>query len=122
MKRKNTGYEDDKWSVVSGKLDGNETVIDAAIREAKEEVGITVSPSDVRVIGVTQRKEMTEWIDFYVTLNTWEGEVTNVEEDKCEQLAWFNQEELPEGMIEHVRQALEQNRDSMWFRTYGTFK
>ena len=35
------------WGFVGGHLDGNEQIVSAAIREAKEEIGVDISPEDL---------------------------------------------------------------------------
>jgi len=48
------------WSVPKGKLENNETFLEAAIREIKEEVGITINPNiikdDARIFNYTSKK------------------------------------------------------------------
>ena len=56
LRRYQTGYEDGNFSVVAGHLDGNETVFEAAMREAREEVGVALAAQDVRAVGVMHRR------------------------------------------------------------------
>ncbi|GBG08698.1 hypothetical protein PAT3040_03290 [Paenibacillus agaridevorans] len=123
LKRKNTGFEDGKWSVVAGRIDGNEEVKAAAIREAKEEAGVDIDPSELEVTGIAHRRNPngsgSEWIDFYLTVRAWKGEIMNMEPHKCEELRWFPLSELPSNMIEYVKVALSENQDKLWFRSIG---
>lgn len=119
LRRFNTGYEDGKYSVVAGHLDGDEEVKAAAIREAQEEVGVEISPQDLRVVGVMHRKSDDERVDFFLTTTSWSGKVTNREPDRCDQLAWLDIEELPESVIPYVRRALDNYRRGVWFDSFG---
>lgn len=122
-RRYNTGYEDGNYSVVAGHLDGNEEIIDAMIREAKEEAGITITPSQIKIVGVMHRKAESpgddERIDFFLAASSWSGEITNCEPDKCDQLLWRNPDDLPANMVPYVRRGLENYRQGRWFDSYG---
>jgi 8-oxo-dGTP diphosphatase len=120
LKRQNTGFEDGKWSVVAGRIDGGEEVKSAAIREAKEEAGVIIDPNDIEITGITHRKNNnSEWIDFYLKVHEWKGKIINAEPYKCEELKWFSMGELPENMINYVRKAVEKNHDELWFESIG---
>jgi 8-oxo-dGTP diphosphatase len=120
LKRQNTGFEDGKWSVVAGRMDGGEEVVAAAIREAREESGVEIKPSDIEVIGIMHRKNSTsEWVDFFLKVHAWQGTIRNVEPEKCEQLEWFHVNELPENMITYIRKALMKDQQGIWFDSFG---
>ena len=119
LRRYRTGYEDGSYSVIAGHLDGGETVVAAACREAREEAGIGVDPAGVRVVGVMHRRSDREYVDFFVVAARWEGEITNAEPAKCDDLAWFSLAALPGNVIPYVRRALDNYRQGVWFDSFG---
>ena len=119
LRRANTGYEDGNYSVPAGHLDGGEEVIAAATREAGEEIGITLAPSAVAVVGVMHRRSNDERIDFFVAASEWTGEIINAEPQKCDDLSWYPLDALPDNTIPYVRRALANYRRGVWFESYG---
>ena len=119
LRRYHTGYEDGKYSVVAGHLDGGEQVKQAAIREAREEIGVEIAPADLEVVGVMHRRSGDERIDWFVAARTWQGEPANCEPGKCDELRWAPLDALPEGVIPYVRRALDNYRAGRWFDSFG---
>lgn len=119
LRRYHTGYEDGNYSVPAGHLDGGEEVRSAMIREAREEAGVSIAPDDMHVVGVMHRLSNDERIDFFLSASSWTGEVRNMEPHKCDQLAWFDLDRLPENVIPYVRKALENFRSGTWFDSFG---
>jgi 8-oxo-dGTP diphosphatase len=119
LRRFNTGYEDGNYGVIAGHLDGDEEVIAAALREAREEAGIVIAPEDVAVVGVMHRKEADEYINFFLVASRWTGTIANWEPDKCDALAWFPLDDLPANVVPYVRRALGNYRCGRWFDSCG---
>ncbi|MEJ2148769.1 MAG: NUDIX domain-containing protein [Chloroflexota bacterium] len=119
LRRYNTGYADGSYSVVAGHLDGGEPVKQAMIREAREEVGITIAPEDLDVVGVMHRRSEDERIDWFLATSNWAGEVTNTEPGKCDRLDWFPLDALPDNTIPYVRRAIDNYRRGAWFDSFG---
>lgn len=116
LRRCNTGWKDGLYSVVAGHVDGNEEIADAVVREAEEEAGIIIKKEDVRVIHVQHRSNPDrEYIDFTVTADSWNGEPTNTEPEKCDDLSWFPMDALPENMIPYIRTVFEHVKNGTTF-------
>lgn len=115
LRRYNTGFADGQYGLVAGHLDGGEWVKDAMIREAQEEAGIRLCADDLSVVGVMHRAVKSERIDFFLTADTWQGEIENCEPDKCDDLRWFPIHQLPQNTIPYVRQAIENYQQQRWF-------
>lgn len=119
LRRFNTGYQDGSYSVVAGHLNGGETITQAAAREAREEVGIAIQTDALSVVGVMHRCSDDERIDWFLTATDWEGEISNCEPDRCDELRWAQINALPVNMIPYVRRALQNYQQSRWFDSFG---
>jgi 8-oxo-dGTP diphosphatase len=122
LRRFNTGYADGQYSVPAGHLDGGETVMDAAAREAEEEVGIKLEADDMTFSTVMHRMEGNkedERVDFFVYVHQWQGEPFNAEPDKCDDLCWVDIHQLPVNVVPYVRQALGNHLAKVSFDEFG---
>ena len=119
LRRYNTGYEDGNYSVVAGHVDGGEQLKTAMVREAREEASIEISPSNLRVVGVMHLMEEREYVSFFLQASEWSGQVVNAEPHKCDDLSWFDIDNLPENTIPYIRRAIENYLAGVWFDSYG---
>jgi 8-oxo-dGTP diphosphatase len=120
--RKNTGYYDGSYSLVSGHVEARETFTQAMVREAAEEAGIKLDANELKVAYVQHRKSDTdgsERVDAYFVVEKWQGKVTNCEEDKCSELKWFSLESLPDNIVPCVKQAINDVRVGENYGEYG---
>lgn len=118
LRRFNTGFRDGEYSVPAGHLDGGEAVLQAAVREAEEEVGVKIQLEDVDFSSVMHRIEDDERVDFFVQVHKWQGEPFNAEPDKCDDLRWVNINALPTNIIPYVKQALDNHLNGIPFDEY----
>ena len=109
LRRYNTGYEDEKYTLPSGKVEDEETFTDAVIREGLEEANAQISKSNVNSVHILHRKKNDEiWIDNFFLCKKWSGEIKNMEPHKCDNIQWFDINNLPANIIPFVKFVLEQ--------------
>ena len=118
-RRCRTGYMDGYYSVPAGHLEGEETVTRAAIREAREEVGLELDPAQIAFACVIHRSEGEERVDFFVRVNSWQGEPVNAEPAKCDDLRWCKVNALPENTVPYVRQGIHNALTGVTFSEFG---
>lgn len=120
VKRKNTNYMDGHYGLPAGKVEWGERYTHGAVREAHEEVGVTIDPKDVRFAHVCHRHDdNSDWIDILFEVSQWQGEVVNAEPEKCEEIAWLDMNNLPDNMVPAVRYCLEAIARGEQFSEYG---
>ena len=115
--REGTGYMDGHWAAAAaGHVEACESVLDAAVREATEELGITVDPADLVPLCAMHRTAaphgpVDERVDFFFELRSWRGDPRLVEEDKAAELRWFRLGALPAPVVSHELFVLDRLRD-----------
>lgn len=119
LQRQNTGWQDGNYSVVAGHLNGGETLRQAMVREAREEVGIEIEESDLALVHVVHHQAEVERINFFLTARTWQGVVGNCEPEKCGGLIWKVFTDLPVNMDPVVRQAIGEYKKGRIYSEFG---
>jgi 8-oxo-dGTP diphosphatase len=112
---------DGLWHAPSGKLDANESVLDAAVREADEEVGVLIDPADldhVHTIHVNGSGPEPRLGLFFATSH-WIGEPANREPTKCRAVRWFPFTSLPERIIDYPAAGIDAYRNGAKFSIRG---
>jgi 8-oxo-dGTP diphosphatase len=95
------------WSIVGGKLDYLETLQECAVREALEEVGVTVAIETL--LCVTDHLlplEHQHWVSPAYLGRVLSGQATNCEPQKTQQVKWFGLSELPPNLTMTARNAI----------------
>jgi 8-oxo-dGTP pyrophosphatase MutT (NUDIX family) len=111
--RQGTGYMDGHWAAAAaGHVEAGESVLDAAVREAAEELGIGIDPADLIALCAMHRTSaphgpVDERVDFFFQCTRWRGEPRRREADKSADLRWFDLRDLPDLVVPHERQVLD---------------
>lgn len=99
--REGTGYADGEWNLPSGKLEFGEDAVCAVIREAAEEIGIRLTPDEVRpATTVHYRNRLGQgrigliFVADHVPDR--HSEPVNAEPHKCAGIGWFPVDGLPD--------------------------
>jgi 8-oxo-dGTP pyrophosphatase MutT (NUDIX family) len=115
--RRGTGYMDGFWATAAaGHVEEDESVLEAACREAAEELSVTVHPDDLVPLTAMHRTggnhdPIDERVDFFFELHTWRGDPHLVEEDKAADLRWFPLGALPAPVVPHELFVLDRLRE-----------
>ncbi len=111
LRRAHTGYQDGKYSLIAGHLEGDELATSAIVREAKEEAGITIDPTDLTFVHLghrlTRNQPGQERVDIFFEASNWRGDIQNQEPNKCDDLSWYPRGKLPTNMVPFVRRVFE---------------
>ncbi|HEU0090202.1 MAG TPA: NUDIX domain-containing protein [Pseudonocardiaceae bacterium] len=104
--RRNTGWADGQLGLPSGHLENGESATAGAAREADEEIGILIKTDDLRLIHVMHHHTNSGRLALFFEAQTWSGEVTNREPDKCTAWTFGDPAQLPNNVVPYVADAL----------------
>jgi 8-oxo-dGTP pyrophosphatase MutT (NUDIX family) len=105
--RQNTGYRDGHWAcAAAGHVEDGESVFEAAVREAAEEVDVAVQVADLEPLTGMHRthgngRPIDERVDFFFACRRWVGEPRRREPAKQADLQWFPLDDLPSPVVPH---------------------
>lgn len=90
------------------------------IREAKEEADIESVKADLLPATVIHRYYPDqEYIDFFFVAKKWNGEPKIMEPDKCDDISWFDLNDLPDNLLPYVKEAIGNYKKSIPFFENG---
>lgn len=106
QKRMNTSFMNNMYDMAcSGHLEQDESISQAIVREAFEELGIIVSEKDVKLLTVVHPYQ-DDYLRFFFTTDKYEGTPTIKEPEKCSDLRWFPIDDLPNNTTDIVKKVL----------------
>ncbi len=115
--RQGTGYMDGHWAcAAAGHVEVGESVLQAARREAVEELGVSIEESDLIPLSGMHRTQqdhdpLDERVDFFFSCSRWSGEPRLQEPEKAADLRWFPLDALPDPVVPHERYVLDAVRN-----------
>lgn len=111
--RRNTGYMDGYWACgAAGHVEPGEPVLETAVRETREELGLEVEERALEPLTAMHRTgdpggaAIEQRVDFFLVLREWSGEPAVQEPEKNGGLEWFAIDALPELVPPHERVVL----------------
>lgn len=101
------------WCAPGGHLEFGEDFNTGAIREAREETGISIAPQDLKLAGITNdlfRETQKHYITIHMATHNYSGNISLMEPDKFSDWKWFDLDKLPANMFLSNRNFLSQHK------------
>lgn len=101
--RRNTGYRDGHWALAAGHVDPGESVVEAAVREVREEAGVAVASTDLLALTTVHRTvpgggPREQRADVFFAARSWTGEPRVMEPAKNIGWRWWPLAEVSAGL------------------------
>ncbi|MEU0443719.1 NUDIX domain-containing protein [Streptomyces sp. NPDC006186] len=101
-------YAASTWHLPAGHLE-DESATACAVREAREELGVTVHEQDLRLVHVVHHRDPEDHgarMQMLFRVLDYEGTPTICEPDRCADLRWWAYGALPTPLVDYTAVAL----------------
>ncbi len=107
--RANVAFGNGLLCLPGGHLEDGESAEGAAVREAREELGIALDLDDLECVHVAHFRSLDgrNGVGFYFRSSRWEGEISNCEPGKCKKLVWCAPDRILDGIPMHIELAMQ---------------
>lgn len=125
IRRYNTGIADGRHVLPMGGVNQDETSIEALVREAKEEVNVTVQSHAVDLVHTMHRLHHLpeggsfKQVDLFFRPKYFSGEIKNMEPHKCDEVAFYSLNDLPETTETFICKALDHISNGVSYSEHG---
>ncbi|MEV5379016.1 NUDIX domain-containing protein [Streptomyces nondiastaticus] len=104
-----------------GHLEDGETVVEGALREAGEEVGVGIAPADLEFCHLIHHRspEGQARLGVVFTTQRWSGEPRNREPGKCSALVWADPGRPPADCVPYTAAVLDRFCAGALFSAHG---
>ncbi|MFF4293416.1 phosphotransferase [Streptomyces vinaceus] len=106
-------YASGLWHLPSGHLDPDEDMVEAVVREAREETGVLIALDDVTAAVTVHHRPPTgsrSRLGVFFEVRRWSGRPGIMEPDRCDGMGWYALDALPEPMVAYCRAGLDAYR------------
>lgn len=118
--RKNTAWMDNYYGLPGGKVEKDESLTQAAIRESKEETGVDISAKDLKhLLTLYRQADDGTWLDIIFEAKKWQGKLINAEPHKHSELIWADPDNLPVNTIPSTVFYLKSIKNGTNYAEYG---
>ena len=108
-RRQNKGWGDGLLCIPGGHIEAGETPAEAAVRELREELGITVETQELTFLCLEARRSGDRnYLSTIFTLKT-DQEPINNEPHECSELVWVDPEHLGDDIIENFKHVIQRS-------------
>lgn len=121
LRHTDSAFAGSTWHFLAGHCEA-ESAVACLVREAREEAGLVIDPSDVElvhVVHVVDRQGDQPRMQVVFRARRWEGAPEVREPDKCVAWEWWSAKDLPEPIVAYAQVAIDGIREGRPYSELG---
>lgn len=120
LRRINTPFSCGSYALPGGKIEQGESALDAALREARNSLGLVLQKSDLHFAHCMYRKcNEPEFFTAVFAVDATKLSPVNTEPERHDDMQWFAFAQLPEKHIPAHGQAIEMVANGVYYSEHG---